>query len=85
MMSRLVGSVGRRSWLKLVATCAVCVRTSARAADDGARVSVIDAGPSVTSSGSICVGASVTVRSWRSKPLSSKVILYVPGGSSGMM
>ncbi len=60
LMSRVVGSIAIRSCLKLVATCAVRVSTSA-VCPTTLTVSVSDATPSVTSSGTTCVGASVTV------------------------
>src|SRR5215472_17519003 len=46
-------------------------------------LSVTDAGPNRASTGSVCVGASVTVFVTRSNPLSSKEIVYVPDGNSG--
>ena len=61
-MSRLVGSVAIRSCEKLVATCAVCVSTSADAADDLDGLGHAG-GPIVTSTGTTCVGARVTTRS----------------------
>jgi hypothetical protein len=60
------------SWLKFVATCAVAVRISAARAVTST-VSVSAAGPIVTSRGSTWVGATVTVRVWVPKPLSSNV------------
>ena len=71
-MSRLVGSIAIRSCLKLVATCAVCVSTSAECP---ATFTVSDrfAGPIVTLSGTVCVGATAIVRCWRAKPLNSNV------------
>ena len=60
-MSRLVGSIAIRSCWKLVATCAVCVRTSADLPTT-LTVSSSAAGPSVTFSGTVCVGATAIVR-----------------------
>ncbi len=78
---RVVGSVETRSWLMLIATCAVCVSTSALRPTTST-VSETEAGPMTTSTGRTCVGASVTLRSWRWKPLNSNEILYAPEGSS---
>jgi hypothetical protein len=60
-MSRLVGSVEISSWEKLVATCAVCVRTSAELPTTFT-VSESVAGPIVTFSGTVWVGATAIVR-----------------------
>jgi hypothetical protein len=53
----------------LVATCAVWVRTSADLPTTFT-VSSSEATPSVTFSGTVCVGATAIVRCWRPKPLS---------------
>ena len=59
---RLVGSVEIRSEEKLVATCAVLVSTSA-VRPTTSTVSVTPARPIVTSIGTTCVGARLTIRS----------------------
>jgi len=73
-MSRAVGSSEISCWLKLVATCAVSVNTSAARAVTST-VSVSAAGPSAMSSGTTCVGATVTLRVCVPKPLNSNVTL----------
>ena len=60
LMSRLVGSMAIRVCLKSVATCAVCVNTSADRPTTFT-VSARVAGPSVMLSGTVCVGATDTV------------------------
>src|SRR5262245_6338781 len=76
LMSRLVGSSEMKSCLKFVATCAVWVSTSAFLPTTST-VSVTPAMPMVTFRGSVWVGARLTVRSWRSKPLNWNDTLYV--------
>src|SRR5215813_12867594 len=82
LMSRVVGNSSINDCEKFVATCDVFISGST-ARPTTLTVSVTDAGPNRASTGSVCVGASVTVFVTRSNPLSSKEIVYVPDGNSG--